>query len=774
MAHPRSRAADGLRRALLGVAFLAAAAAFARAEEPPAPAPAPVPSPAPGTETPPPAPVPPGQPRPPEPRPGFPPPERATPGLNREAMWPAPTAEDWQKPVLLTWQRTWDDALAVARETGKPILVCINMDGEIASEHYAGIRYRQPEIAALYEPYVLVIASVYRHTPRDHDDAGRRIPCPRFGGVTCGEHIAIEPGLFERFCDGQRIAPRHIMVELDGAGGAPREVYDVYYRNDTASVFESIRRGVSERAQAPTPPVVRGDRPMVERVASRDVQDRRAVEQAYAEGTPEQRSALLEAAKQHASAAPLDLLRLAVFGLDPELSRKAREALARTETADAATLIADALRVPMDAAERDALIGALRRLGGENVLARWLAVVHQGLAAPSASVDAGAWRGGGTFTAPALEGGTLPEHLEARAQALKARPDDARACLDLAEASLVYALETRERDDAASRTGRLLTRALYEDARRYAERAEALGGDAWRATAVRALSAYYSGDTTTGYALAEKAVPALPPGDTTWASMAVLKVFAEARWKAMKQATKEKLDFPPQWLADVNAAYAVLLKHPLGTAADVLWHHDTLDWLGAADQAAQVLEAGVRRFPADADLHARLRAHLLRRRDVEGLEAVYAGLVSAPDAPAALVEQAALASVTVGDVLRRTGRLASALEAYARALPLYERALGQDAARRPAVDHGVALVLAAQARVHYQLGRDAEALAAVLASFQRSPGSAGSRDEMGITPGETAQMLLARLKATQQAEAAARLETALAGLDPELLRPDRP
>lgn len=44
-----------------------------------------------------------------------------------------------------------------------------------------------------------VIASVYRHTPRDHDERGQRIPCPRFGSVTCGEHIAIEPLLFDKF-----------------------------------------------------------------------------------------------------------------------------------------------------------------------------------------------------------------------------------------------------------------------------------------------------------------------------------------------------------------------------------------------------------------------------------------------------------------------------------------------------------------------------------------------------------------------------------------------
>ncbi len=72
-------------------------------------------------------------------------------GVDREKMWPAPTAEDWKKPVLITFQRTWADAVAVARETGKPIMICVNMDGEIASEYYAGIAYRDPDIAKLFD-----------------------------------------------------------------------------------------------------------------------------------------------------------------------------------------------------------------------------------------------------------------------------------------------------------------------------------------------------------------------------------------------------------------------------------------------------------------------------------------------------------------------------------------------------------------------------------------------------------------------------------------------
>ena len=49
-------------------------------------------------------------------------------GLVPEQMWYAPSAEDWQKPPLIRWQRTWDDAVRLSQQTKKPILVCVNMD----------------------------------------------------------------------------------------------------------------------------------------------------------------------------------------------------------------------------------------------------------------------------------------------------------------------------------------------------------------------------------------------------------------------------------------------------------------------------------------------------------------------------------------------------------------------------------------------------------------------------------------------------------------------
>ena len=60
-----------------------------------------------------------------------------------------------------------------------------------------------------------------------------------------------------------------------------------------------------------------------------------------------------------------------------------------------------------------------------------------------------------------------------------------------------------------------------------------------------------------------------------------------------------------------------------------------------------------------------------------------------------------------------------------------------------------------------------------MASFDRNESTAGDRDGMGITPGETAQMLLQRLEENGKTEEAKQLASRLRKINPELLRPDR-
>ena len=685
------------------------------------------------------------------------------PGFSREAMWPAPTAEDWKLPCLIQWQRTWDDAQIVSRETKKPILICVNMDGEVASEHYAGIRYRRPETASLYAPYVCVIASVYRHNPRDYDEEGRRILCPRFGSVTCGEHIAIEPLLFEQFFDGKRIAPRHIAIELD-----KREMYDVYYAWDTDTIFNSLRKGIAERTIVPVD-IAHEDRPILERVASHDIQDRLAIESAYQHGDRVARQRLLESAAQHHDIDQVELLRLALFGFDVDLARLARQALAQCTSESAVDLIAEALRVPMETKEREALIAALVRLGETFPRARTLAAVHQGLAARSGMIDIDAWsKALGSLAPPApKEPGTashqyqLESRLESRAHSYESRPADATARLEFAEACLALAVEPQ--------TEKRYSKLLFEDAKSNALEAEKLGASGWRVNAAFALAAYNLGDRDSAYARAESAVSGMPSDVQSWSSMAVLALFAESRQQAIIKAGREKQPWPPQWLTDVHAAYAVLAHHPLGTDVHIVSHFDFLRWLGAAGQAASVLDEGFARFPDSWLLHDRLRGKILAEQGADALEPAYATRLGDKNASPSLEWFAGYAGLVAAEYQRRSGKTTEALAAYERAIAHYEHAIVTNPPCKPTADHYIALALAGRARIEFESKDLERALDELLASFARKPEAAASLDGLNISPVDTAKMLKARLVEEQRDELAQKLQAALDKLDPELL-----
>ena len=684
----------------------------------------------------------------------------APPGLEREKMWYAPTAEDWRKPCLIRWQRNWEDALALSKETGKPILVCTNMDGEIASEHYAGVRYRQPDKAKLYEPYVCVMASVYRHTPRDYDEHGRRIPCPRFGTVTCGEHIAIEPILYEQFFDGVRVAPRHICVELDGS-----ETYDVYYAWDTDSVFQAIEDGAKGRT---LPPPARGDRPLVERVASRDSADREAVEEAYLEGDRETREMLLEAAVQHADKEPTDLVRLAVFGLDAELGKVARQSLAQTQSVQSTDLLADALRVPMDAGERDQLIGALERLGEQSPKARTLAVVHRGLNSGSGSVDVGEWSQGLADVDPsatAMQAYEMEARLRSQNEVLAATDPDAQVAL--AEAFLDQAFEAQA--NAVDDRDKRYTQLLLRDADRTARSAESNGASGWRLDAVLALTSYYLGNGEEALTRSKRSVETLPGGETSFQAMAVLELFAKMRWLGIVEKVNGKEQWPAEWLTDVNSAFAVLARHPMGTDAQVAWHHDILTYLKAGGQAARVIEEGVLRFPESWQLHQRFRQQLLNDRGIEGLEPAYVTLLGRENAAPVLEWYAGFAAFVTAEFQRRRGEDDTARDAYERAIAHYEQYVTSTPEQAENTSTNIAMALAGIGRIALEHEQFEDAVEHIVASFERQPEAADDLDGMNLSAADTAKMLLSRLEETEQTELASRLRAAMDALDPVLL-----
>ena len=710
-------------------------------------------------------------------------------GRSREEIWVAPTAEDWAKPVLITFQRTWEDALAVARESGRPILICVNMDGEIASEHYAGVRYRRADVAALYEPYVCVIASVYRHTPRDYDRSGERILCPRFGSVTCGEHIALEPILFERFFEGTRVAPRHIAIELDAEGSAQvpgghsetpagvaqdtpngSEAFDVYYAFDIESVLGLIEENVRGRSFAPRDAGFDG--PPMDLVASRDIRQRERVEAAFRDGDRETRRGILRRVAELGDPVPVDLLRQAIFSLDVELSAMAREILSRSNSQAVVDLIAEALRVPMDPAERDALIHALERIGEDSKRARTLAVVHQGLASRSENLKAEEWtRALSDAESQTPERSALESKIAYTAELVRVRPADWQAKLELAEASLGLALDP----------GTLLTPALgggavdrfmrlhLEEAHRSALEAERLGARGWRVQAILALSTYYLGHREEAYGRAEEAVDGLPPGEEGWTAMAALGLFAEARREAIQAALEAKQDWPEGWIADVHDAYTVLENHPLGTAEQVVAHYDFLDQLGAAAQAMSVLEHGLARFGESWDLHARLRQRLLQERGIEGLEETYARMLERGGAAPNLGWFAGYASIVAGEQFRSGGRVEPADAAYRRAVGYYDANIERNPESRGSSDFYAAMALLGRARVALMRADMEASMAWLEEGFARDSHAADVLDGLNASGVGTALHLRTRALKLKRDDLVERVDIALSKLDPSQL-----
>src|SRR5690349_8393896 len=164
---------------------------------------------------------------------------------------PATATPAQTDPRQILWQRSLDDALALCKQSGAPLLVALNMDGESASERITKENYRDPEFVKLTRPFVCVIGSVFRHNLRDYDEQGRAILCPRLGAVTCGEHIALEPLLFEKYLGGERIAPRHALILPDGT--KKFDEFLLYDLRDLYKIFRDAEREIVAGQCTPTP-----------------------------------------------------------------------------------------------------------------------------------------------------------------------------------------------------------------------------------------------------------------------------------------------------------------------------------------------------------------------------------------------------------------------------------------------------------------------------------------------------------------------------------------
>jgi len=222
----------------------------------------------------------------------------------------------------ILWQRDLDQALALAHAEDRALFIAVNMDGESASDRIVQEEYRDARFVADTRPFVCLVASVFRHNPRDYDEHGRRIPCPRLGECTCGEHIALEPILYERFLkDGERVAPRHAVVLVDG-----KKAWDLSLAFDLRDIDREL--ATTARAERERRGELGGDVPALDwegLAARRDARGRAALEERLAR-VPDEATLVraLGAVASHGDAGAADALRLVVARLS-ELSPDARE-----------------------------------------------------------------------------------------------------------------------------------------------------------------------------------------------------------------------------------------------------------------------------------------------------------------------------------------------------------------------------------------------------------------------------------------------------------------
>ena len=660
-----------------------------------------------------------------------------------------PSSGEPQAPVVqVAWERSLEDALWSRQQTGKPLLVCVNMDGEVFCEQFANRVYRSEEFLELSRGYVCIVLSPDRHTPMDYDGLGNRIPCPRFGGITCAEHQNAEPEVFRRWFQGTRSAPRHVAVGLDD-----KVLFDKYLASRIEDHLVAIRE---HRSATPTavPPEA-----MDALLQSRSAMARQLVEQRYRGSAREQRIALLEAAAA-SKAEPFDLLRMGLRDDDDGVFRAAATALAATATAVSLIDVQDALARLEDGPLQAALEQAWERsaVAGADQLAwqRYRAARSGALAGAALATHAPLPLRGPAEAAPERE--ALEAALDAAEKRVKAEPKDAAAWLDLA--SLNLDLGTLLAADGA-RTASL----SFEDALRAAKQAE-LHVDAARSALLSALLAaihFQLGDDalaveaaqqmlTSANALGEQA--ALGRRRLCEALRAMLRAAAAITTERTAADAAADVTRPVQGAA---MAATLLVAAGEATEQDLLTAAGMLEFAGTRALAQGLLARARMLSPASPTAHERLRNRMLVDRGAEALRADYAAYVAAAEDKATASWFAGYAAIVAAELQMKDKRFDVALAAYTDCIERFAASVAANADYADSANHFAVLALAGRALLHHQQGTADAAVDDLLRARSLRAASMDEVDGLGRKPSAVAERIGRELRAQGNTTAADRL-----------------
>ncbi|MCP3920625.1 MAG: hypothetical protein GY711_34295 [bacterium] len=652
---------------------------------------------------------------------------------------PAPQAGppiDRSQPPLMPWQRNLDDALALAKATGKPLLVCVNMDGEAASESLAWGRYRDPEFAKLAQGFVCVLASPDRRNVRDHDDRGRRITDTRFGTVVNAEHIDIEPKLFARYFSDRRVAPRHVGVSPGG-----KILFDIYLTNELSLIDAALREHGTPDVEVGVPATE------AERLASPASEHRTQLESAFLAGDEATRARLASLAlsalrdTQHP-----ELLRLALHDPEPAIVRQGLWTLIQhIEVAPVEMLPRAAYLAGAEPRLRGALVAALAdraetdRDALRRVRVQRLARVFEALHTGSRAIDAERWKlvlavsSVGPAAPPSPAGvDALTEQMARIEERLATRPGDGQ--LNLLMAAATMNLARIRLFEGLNPTF------LLEDVRVSAKAALAGGiPNAEAAQAYVAWSSYLLGDLDEAAQYASEARSGLIADAGSTLAHAVLNVDADVRTRKLYEAT------PDTWtvevLADTCAAHATLLAHPACTEGEAKRAIAFFGTIEAYAEQEAAIRGALERFPLSPDLHAQLRTQTLRDHGAAGLERIY-GKVRIPEQHAATTEWfAGLAALVAAEHYVSNKRSVEALAAYQLSIDRFQTSVELSPSFEGSATHYTALDHAGRARLLTAARKWDEAQDSIRSALTANASAIQAEDGLGKSPAQSASEL---------------------------------
>ncbi|HEV8111144.1 MAG TPA: hypothetical protein VGR31_00060 [Planctomycetota bacterium] len=664
----------------------------------------------------------------------------------------------------ILWQRTVEDAVHLAKAEKRPLLVAVNMDGESASERIVRERYRDPAFVARTRPFVCVIASAFRHAPRDHDDQGRRIPCPRLGEVTCGEHIALEPILFDRYLGGERIAPRHAVILPDGT-----KDFDVFMLFD----MRDLDKKLAEADKLAPPPSAVSARPTLSGPPSqpaswaalaraKDHLGRAAFEEAlFGLVSEADGAAALRAISSAGDAGSVEALRV-LLQRSPPPSPELLETLAKTVEAlgiqapaaaalreqiaglgrrpgapgldEDANLLPLLRRVDAASAASRTLLFAYAALGAEPDSARAAPALGAELKVPKPRPDIARWWSG-LRDAPPVDPAppkpvaelrspaSLEEELSELDRELDTRPNDPELTARYGRASLALA----ERRTENGSEGAPL---LLQDADRFLERSWQGGKRDVTLLFERAKIAYLRGKYADEEKLAIEAETAAPPD---------ARIEAE-RWigdaAARLLAARSGADAAAELDGIVRGARAFTEVAASASADDTDWISlgSFLGALGMRREEVAILGLAAERRVASPAIRGALNAALWAGGRIE-LAAPKAEWIAArnPDSADA-AWHAGFARMLLGEDLRRGEDPDGAIRAYEKASAWFRRCAELRPEYKENTDHYRALCGLGSGFAHLLADRRADAARCFAEAVAIRPAIEGTRDGLDREP----------------------------------------